>query len=464
MTTLGEALRRTQAALDRGMKRRWEGIGMPFRSGSRLSFVLALGLSVLLVPRADADDPCTADLQQFCPEVPAASARVTSCLRENQARLSATCREKLEADTLRAKRFIEEFGRACRADLEQHCGHVEPGGGRILGCLAQHQLELSPSCQAEITRLSEARDRVTAIRKACTADVETLCKGVPPRIGPILECLQANEAHLSSGCSAGELRQAMEAGTLVDVMEEMTRKDRVREALQILQGLDSVAFSRSQVLLQFDSFEGLKNQANASRVLFNPQFVFGDRSQFALQLKIPVTTIYPRAPGAPTQSGLGALTTAFAWNLLTEGRVRQYLGLGVQWQTASTRSLGGPWALAPSYAIALGLTRWAALTTQVVWFRSVGSAGYPEVNLLQLEPILVIALPGRSFLALDTRLAWPLDGGTFLPLMKGMAGLYVDRQKALSISAWYQAALTSAAKAETFDYEVGLSLAYYFDW
>ena len=48
--------------------------------------------------------------------------------------------------------------------------------------------------------------------------------------------------------------------------------------------------------------------------------------------------------------------------------------------------------------------------------------------------------------------------------MKGVAGLFVDRQKSLSISAWYQASLTSAAVAETFEYEVGLGLAYYFDW
>ena len=76
----------------------------------------------------------------------------------------------------------------------------------------------------------------------------------------------------------------------------------------------------------------------------------------------------------------------------------------------------------------------------------------------------MFALPGRSFLALDTRLGKDFVSDTFLPLMKGVAGLFVDRQKSLSISAWYQAALTSAARAETFDFEVGLSLAYYFDW
>ena len=178
-----------------------------------------------------------------------------------------------------------------------------------------------------------------------------------------------------------------------------------------------------------------------------------------------MTTIYPYAAGAQTQSGLGSVVTSVAWNFSATGQMRQYLGLGVQWQTAATASVGGPWALVPSYAIAVGLARWVSLTTQVVWFRSVGSsAGYPEVNLLQLEPILVFALPGRSFLALDTRLGKDFVSGTFVPLMKGVAGLFVDRQKSLSITSWYQASLTDAAVSQSYQYEVGLGLAYFFDW
>jgi Cysteine rich repeat len=412
-----------------------------------------------------AEDPCAADVRQFCPDVKPGSARVASCLRENQAGLSATCREKLGADALRAKKTIEEFGRACRPDVEQFCAGVEPGRGRVLGCLAQHQVELSPPCEVQLNRIVEARERIATLRSACTADVEKLCRGVPPQTGPLLECLKANEASLSSGCNAADLRQAMDAGTLVGLIEEMSSQDRVREALQILQGLDSVAFSRSQILLQYDSFEGLKDQANASRLLFNPQFVFGDRRQFSLQVKVPVLTIYPDTAGAPVQSGMGAVVTALAWNFLAGKQVRQYLALGVQWQTAANKAVGGPWAMTPSYAVAVGLARGVSLTTQVTWTRSVDStSGYPEINLLQLEPILVFALPGRSFVAIDTRLGWNFASETFLPLLKGVAGLFVDRQKSLSISAWYQASLTSAAQAETYDYEVGLSLAYYFDW
>jgi hypothetical protein len=48
--------------------------------------------------------------------------------------------------------------------------------------------------------------------------------------------------------------------------------------------------------------------------------------------------------------------------------------------------------------------------------------------------------------------------------MKGVAGIFVDRQKSLSVPVWYQAALTSAAVTYFFKYGYGIGLAYYFEW
>jgi hypothetical protein len=421
-------------------------------------------LCALGVPSALAADPCLEDVKRLCPGSGVTRGAVRSCLQRHESDLGETCRATLDAENAAARRFVREFLVACKADLDQFCPAIEPGAGRMLGCLIRNQLELSRPCESEVERIGEARDRLEAFRNACVGDLKALCAGVPEQAGPLLECVQENRERVSAECKATDFRLVSEAAAVVEHVEDMTRRDRVRQALEILQGLDSVAFSRSQLLLQFDSFQSIAGQGNGGRMLFNPQFVFGKTGEFALQIKVPVTALYPFAASVPTQFGLGAVTTAFAWNFMGEGRVRQFLALGIQWETASTPAIGGPWALVPSYAIGIGVTRWMSFTTQVQWLRSLGSTGtYPELNLLLLEPIVVFKLPGRSFVGLDTRLGWNFATSTFIPLMKGMAGMFIDRQKSLSVSAWYQATLSQAAAAQFFKYEVGTGLSYFFD-
>ncbi len=441
---------------------------MAMHRGHRVGPLAALGAVLLLAvgpAPARAADPCTDDVKRLCAGATLGKGALRNCLVKNEANLGEACRAKVQAEEANARRVIREFAQACRTDMDQFCPAVEPGGGRLLGCLSQHQLEISSPCQSVLDRIGEARDRLAVFRGACKRDLTALCADVPQQAGPLIECMEASEGKVSAECRATDFRLVWEAASVVEAIEEMSGRERVREALEILQGLDSVAFSRSQVLLQFDSFQSLAEKGNAGRMLFNPQFVFGKRGEFALQVKVPVTALFPYAAGAPSQFGLGAVSTAFAWNFVGSGRVRQFLALGLQVETASTPAIGGPWALVPSYAIGVALARWVSLTTQVQYFRSLGSSDtYPELNLLVLEPILVGNLPGRSFVALDTRLAWNFATGTFIPIMKGMVGLFTDRQKSLSISAWYQATLTQPAASQFFKYGVGMGLAYFFDW
>jgi hypothetical protein len=388
-----------------------------------------------------------------------------ACLRENKPKLSDACRVKLEADEARVKAVIAQFGRACRADVGQFCADVEKGSGRVFDCLEAHSVEISSTCQAELTKIALARTQIQAVTAACRADIGRLCQGVPRQTSAILQCLQTHESELSPDCTTAGARRAASAAVLVDTLDEMTSEERIQESLQILQGLDSVAFSRSQVLLQADSYQSLGGKANGARMLFNPQFVFGERNEFAVQLKVPISALFPYTPGAPTQFGLGGVATAFAWNFANTGQFRHFGALGLQWETASTPSIGGPWAIVPSYAVGAALARFVSLTVQAQWFKSFSSnSSYPQVNLLILEPILAVNLPGRSFLALDTRLGWDFVHDSFIPLMKGVAGIFTDRQKSLSITAWYQGALSQTAADLFYKYEVGMGLAYFFDW
>ena len=56
---------------------------MTIRSGPFLSVVWVLGVSIVLGPRAYAEDPCADDVKQLCPEVKPGSARVVGCLTKD---------------------------------------------------------------------------------------------------------------------------------------------------------------------------------------------------------------------------------------------------------------------------------------------------------------------------------------------------------------------------------------------
>jgi hypothetical protein len=50
----------------------------------------------------------------------------------------------------------------CRADYERHCHDVQPGGGRILGCLSANAEKLSPACQNALPDARALASRATA--------------------------------------------------------------------------------------------------------------------------------------------------------------------------------------------------------------------------------------------------------------------------------------------------------------
>jgi hypothetical protein len=255
--------------------------------------------------------------------VKAGSGRVQECLRRNEPKLSPACRQTRAATEARLRGAFDEFLAACRRDFERLCSEVKPGSGRIVACLTRQQDDLSASCRPVIERVQGAAEAISAVREACRADANRLCPEQLQDAGALVECLQANRADLSEACRSVGPEKALVPAELVDEVNTLQTPEHSRELLQALQGLESIAFSRSQILFQVDTYEGLSGRANANRVLFNPQVVFGNRSQFQVQLKVPVIAVYPYAPGSPALTGLGAVTTAGAWAFASGARVHQ---------------------------------------------------------------------------------------------------------------------------------------------
>src|SRR6202048_717734 len=124
---------------------------------------------------------CRSDYQKVCAGVPTGGAPALQCLEKNKAKVSAPCQQAVNAASggttapaaggappaaaspgaaapaaaptvlvLRPMRPREELfvlRSACSSDVRSLCGGVAPGGGRIIQCLAKQAASISAACQ-----------------------------------------------------------------------------------------------------------------------------------------------------------------------------------------------------------------------------------------------------------------------------------------------------------------------------
>lgn len=117
---------------------------------------------------------CRSDYPKVCAGVPTGGAPALQCLEKNREKLSPACEKAVAAAggggaapaadaatatapaaapsviALRPLRPREELfvlRSACGADVRSICGGVQPGGGRIVRCLATNAGSLSPACR-----------------------------------------------------------------------------------------------------------------------------------------------------------------------------------------------------------------------------------------------------------------------------------------------------------------------------
>lgn len=151
---------------------------------------------------ARAADPCKADVEQLCQGVQPGGGRIVQCLKDHADKLSPPCREKFVAE----KEAGQKVHQACKADLRALCTGIEPGGGRLIQCLEEHKDKLSPDCSAAMAAAHKegapgGKPRAGEIPAACQPEVDGVCKDSAYGGKPmVLDCLRSYEDKLSPAC------------------------------------------------------------------------------------------------------------------------------------------------------------------------------------------------------------------------------------------------------------------------
>jgi hypothetical protein len=92
--------------------------------------------------------PCKDDAAKFCKDVQPGEGRIMQCMKEHENELSPACKERI----VEMKKGAQEVREACQDDAMKLCQDVKPGGGRIINCLREHEKELSPECKARMEK------------------------------------------------------------------------------------------------------------------------------------------------------------------------------------------------------------------------------------------------------------------------------------------------------------------------
>jgi hypothetical protein len=126
---------------------------------------------------------CRSDYPKVCAGVPAGGAPALQCLDKNKAKVSAGCQQALTA--------ASGGGAAPTA----------AGAGSTGGAPADAAAAPAAAALAVIVlRPMRPREELFELRSACGGDVRSLCAGVAPGGGRIVQCLATNAGSLSPAC------------------------------------------------------------------------------------------------------------------------------------------------------------------------------------------------------------------------------------------------------------------------
>jgi len=126
-------------------------------------------------------------------------------MKKNVIFIIAICAVLLLAISAGAEQsLVDTVANGCKTELDTYCKDVVPGQGRILACLYARSDKLSGKCEYALYDAAAQLERAVAalsyVVNECADDLGQFCIDVAAGEGRLLNCLEKNDAKVSSRC------------------------------------------------------------------------------------------------------------------------------------------------------------------------------------------------------------------------------------------------------------------------
>jgi len=105
---------------------------------------------------------CKTEVDSYCSQVTPGEQRILACMYAHNDKISESCGRSIKDATLLIQSEFAQanfVGKLCGSDIIESCADVSPGDGRISSCLQDKSAELSAPCRRalEISRIHQVR-------------------------------------------------------------------------------------------------------------------------------------------------------------------------------------------------------------------------------------------------------------------------------------------------------------------
>ncbi len=107
---------------------------------------LLLLLLLLAAPAFAQDRPCFKDIEKFCKGLPPGDGRQRQCLKQHETELSIEC-QRYREDVQKA---LAVAVAGCQPDIKALCKGIARGRRRMVQCLRDNEAKLSTTCKKSL--------------------------------------------------------------------------------------------------------------------------------------------------------------------------------------------------------------------------------------------------------------------------------------------------------------------------